>query len=132
MVDPIAVFGGFVQTALNFYFIYVYIKKYPSMTDIEAPSPSELPPSHGPQVPPKAPGPPQPSSQIDYAPSREASPPTLPSLKTAVGSEIPPKAGDTSSMESVLVDSALPSRVEELSSSGSEDLVADSMAKNST
>lgn len=35
MVDPISASGGVVQTVLNFYFIYVYLQKYPNFTDIE-------------------------------------------------------------------------------------------------
>lgn len=37
MFDPIAVVSGVIQTCLNFYFIYVYFKKYPHESDIESP-----------------------------------------------------------------------------------------------
>lgn len=40
MVDPIAASGGVIQTALNFYFIWVYFQKYPNFEDIERPGPS--------------------------------------------------------------------------------------------
>jgi len=41
--DPISVISGIVQTSINFYFIYVYWKKYPREIDIE--SPPDLQPS---------------------------------------------------------------------------------------
>ncbi|KAF7966859.1 hypothetical protein HWV62_36721 [Athelia sp. TMB] len=59
MYDPIAISGGIVQTALNFYFIYVYLQKYPNFEDIERPGPIPLPTSD-PDVPP--PPPPKPST----------------------------------------------------------------------
>jgi hypothetical protein len=43
ILDPIAIVGGVFQTCLNFYFIYVYWRKYPRESDIEFP-PETLPP----------------------------------------------------------------------------------------
>jgi len=48
--DPIANVAGVVQTVLNFYFIYVYLQKYPNFEDIERPGPIPLP-SSDPDVP---------------------------------------------------------------------------------
>jgi hypothetical protein len=42
-IDPISVSGGIVQTCINFYFIYVYFRKYPSAIDIEFPPDASLP-----------------------------------------------------------------------------------------
>ena len=42
--DPIASVSGFVQTCLNFYFIYVYLRKYPRESDIEFYAETALPP----------------------------------------------------------------------------------------
>jgi len=50
LIDPIAILGGVVQTCTNFYFIYIYLKKYPREIDIESP-PVQPGPSSGPSVP---------------------------------------------------------------------------------
>ena len=65
MVDPIAGVGGVFQTCLNFYFIYVYWKKYPRDIDIEsdpeAPRPPVVDPDAPSQTAPPEPAPPQPA-----------------------------------------------------------------------
>lgn len=50
-VDPIAVISGIVQTCINFYFIYVYWKKYPREIDIESPPDGVRPTQSAPELP---------------------------------------------------------------------------------